>query len=842
MWQFRRTACDFMSGGPGSAFMRSTDGGAHWTKLTKGLPESELGRVAVAVSPADPKVVYAFVEAKKGTGMYRSDDGGETWNAGYAGASLIWRPFYFANLFADPKNANRIYKPGLQLTISEDGAKTFSTIAGSVHSDIHAMWINPSNPDQLFVGNDGGLYFSEDRGASWRFMANLPVSQFYHVSYDMAIPYNVYGGLQDNSSWMGPSHNAGGIANKNWTNMYGGDGFWTWEDPSDPDYVYAEAQGGEIGRVNKKTHEVRDVKPYPNAGEKKFRTNWNTPIQVSPNDKNTIYYGTQFLFRTRDHGQTWQRVSPDLTTNNPEKQKQEESGGVTIDNSAAEMNTTIYTISESPKDANIIWVGTDDGNLQLSRDGAKTWTNVVKNIPGLPANAWVSTVEASRYEPNTAYATFDNHTTGDMKPYVFRTTDLGKTWQPLATADLIGYAHVVKEDTVNPNLLFVGTERGLFISLDGGKQWAQFKGGNMPNVAVRDIAIHPRDSDVILATHGRGIWIIDDITPLRSLTPEVLATDAAFLPARKAVQSIEGSDAWFSGDSDFVGRGRPDMAFITYYQKKRHIFGDLKFEIFDPKGNLVTTVPGNKRRGLSRIQWSMRMKAPKVPPAASAAFAASDGPRMVPGTYTVKMTKGKETYTTKFDVAQDPRAKHTLEERQEQFDLTMKLYEMLGRMTFAVDQITDVRNQANDRASKLPANDSSRKQVEAFAKNVDSVRGKIVATKEGGAITGEERIREFMADLYGNVNGYEGKPTQPQIERTAALDKELSDVIAQFDALTKKDLAAVNAALEKKKLQPITVLSKADWDKKNSDGEKSGAGMTSDTSAENEHRARGERD
>ncbi len=840
MWQFRRTAWDFKSGGAGSAMFKTTDGGAHWNKLTKGLPQSEMGRIAVAVSPADPKVVYAFVEAQKGTGMYRSNDAGETWTAGYAGASLIWRPFYFANLFLDPKNVDRVYKPGLQLTISEDGAKTFSSIAGSVHSDIHAMWINPNNPDQLFVGNDGGLYASEDRGASWRFMANLPVAQFYHVSYDMQTPYNVYGGLQDNSSWMGPSNNAGGIANKNWTNLYGGDGFWTWEDPSDPDYAYAEAQGGEIGRINKKTHEERDVKPYPNAGEKKFRNNWNTPIQVSPNDKNTLYYGTQFLFRTRDHGQSWQRISPDLTTNDPLKQKQEESGGVTIDNSAAEMNTTIYTISESPKNASIVWVGTDDGNLQVTRDGAKSWTNVVKNVPGLPANAWVSTVEASRFDQNTAYVTFDNHTAGDLKTYVFKTGDLGKTWQPLVTPEITGYAHVVKEDTVDPNLLFVGTEHGLFISLDGGKQWAQFKGGNMPNVAVRDIAIHPRDNDVILATHGRGIWIIDDITPLRSLTPEVLSADAAFLPARNAVQSIEGSDSWFSGDSDFVGRSRPDMAFITYYQKKRHIFGDLKFEIFDPKGDLVSTLAGNKRRGLSRIQWSMRMKAPRVPPAASAAFAAAEGPRMVPGTYTVKMTKGKETYTTKFDVIQDPRAKHTAEDRRQQFDLAMKLYAILGRMTFAVDQITDVRNQANDRASKLPANDAARKQIETFGKNVDTLRGKIVATKEGGAITGEERIREDMAGLYGNVNGYEGKPTESQIERAGALDKDLSEVIAQFETLTKKDLAAVNSSLQKKNLQPITVISKADWDKKNSSSDNTGAASSSTT--EVEHLFRGERD
>ncbi|MBI3949455.1 MAG: hypothetical protein HY314_03265 [Acidobacteria bacterium] len=449
---------------------------------------------------------------------------------------------------------------------------------------------------------------------------------------------------------------ASGVQNRHWRSVYGGDGFWAFADPTDPEYVYAEYQGGNLARINKKTLETKDIKPFPNAGEKKFRFNWNAPLHISPTKRGTVYFGAQFLFRSRDYGDSWERISPDLTTNDPEKQKQEESGGLTVDNSDAEAHTTIYTISESPKNGEIIWVGTDDGNVQITRNGGKTWTNMVANVPGLPPYTWVSTVEASRFDEATAYATFDGHMNGDMKPYVYKTTDYGKTWQPLATADITGYAHVIKEDTVNRDLLFVGTELGLFISIDGGEQWAQFKGGNFPPVAVRDIAVHPRESDLILATHGRGIWIVDDITPLRALTLEVLAKDATFIESRPAVLVIPASEFGFTGDAEYDGRSASQSAVITYYQKKRHIFGDLKFEIYDSSAKLISTIPGSKRRGVNRVEWSMRMKAPKVPPAAGLVpnFFSFVGPRVMEGTYTVKMIKGKDTHTTDLKVVPGP--------------------------------------------------------------------------------------------------------------------------------------------------------------------------------------------
>jgi photosystem II stability/assembly factor-like uncharacterized protein len=632
---------------------------------------------------------------------------------------------------------------------------------------------------------------------------------------DNEIPYRVYGGLQDNSSWVADSSYPGGVTNSRWENMFGGDGFWMWQDPSDPNYIYAEAQGGEIGRVNRKTHEIRAIKPYPQYGEKRLRCNWNTPIQVSPSDKSTLYLGCQFLYRSRDHGQSWERISPDLSTNDPEKQKQEESGGITVDNSAAEMHTTIYSISESPKNGQIVWAGTDDGNIQMTRDGGKSWTNVIGNVPGMGKSAWITWLEASRFEEGAAYAAIDRHMDGDMGPHVFKTTDYGKSWKPIVAADsdVRGWAHVIKEDLTNPNLLFLGTEFGLFISNDGGERWAQYKGSNFPAVAVDDLVIEPRTSDLVLATHGRGIWIIDDISPLRELKPEVMQQEAGFLSVPQGIQWMETSGGWPEGANSFRGPNQTTEATIPYYQRTRHIFGDLKIEIFDGQGKLVDTIASSKHRGVNRATWSMHLKAPKVPPAASAVFGAAFGPRVVPGTYTVKMTKGEKTFTSKIDVVLDPRATYGVEERKAQFDLATKLAGMLNHMSWAVDAIIGVRDTANKDASQVKDGDPLKQRLAKLATDSDVVRSKIVATKEGGAITGEERLREFLAGLYSDVNGYEGKPTQEQIKRTEVLGRELEDVIGEFQKLVNTQLTPLNKQLAGKKLQPINLISEQDWQK-----------------------------
>ena len=606
---------------------------------------------------------------------------------------------------------------------------------------------------------------------------------------------------------MGDSQYPGGITNPRWENMFNGDGFWMFEDPADSNYIYAEYQGGEIGRVNRNTHEARNIKPRPNYNEK-LRFNWNTPIALSPNEKGTIYIGAQFLFRSRDHGQTWERISPDLTTNDPEKQKQEQSGGVTVDNSSAEMHTTIYSISESPKQKGLIWVGTDDGNLQLTRDGGKTWTNVVGNIPGLPKNSWVNWVQASNFNPGTAYAAFDRHTFGDMEPYVFKTTDYGKTWTPLVTPQdpksVRGYAHVIKEDLVKPDLLFLGTEFGLWVSIDGGKSWAQFKGNHFPAVAVRDLAIQPRDNELVLATHGRGIWIIDDITPLRALTPDLLKQDVAFVSARPVQQRIEGQGGWANGEAVFVGDNPPDAAVINYYQRERHLFGKMKLEILDSSGRVVDELPASKRPGLNRVMWTMRAKPPRVPPAAQIAAAGIRGPRLVPGDYTVRLTKAGKVYDTKLTVGLDRRAKFSSADRKAQFDAAMRVVALFGDESALMDRIIGLRQALAQTGAAVPEGDPLRKQISDFDGKVDAVRKKIVATTEGGAITGEERLREHTDQLYGAILSYEGKPAAYQIAYIDTLKRELDDVTKQFDQLLAQDLPALNDSLKSKGQQPLS--------------------------------------
>ncbi len=788
LWDFRRKGWEYRSGGSGpdqpsgSGLLHSADGGSTWTEITpesnKGFPKKPYGRLALAIAPSNAKRVYVFVESPD-SALFVSDDGGLTWDKRDKSNWMVWRPFYFANLIVDPKNPDRVFKT--------DGA-------------------HPGNPQNVFAGDDGGMWYSYNGGAKWWKGDNLPVSQFYHVSVDSDDPYHVYGGLQDNSSWVGESQYPGGITNSQWENMYNGDGFWMFPDPADPDYIYAEFQGGTIGRINRRTHEVRTIQPTPSYKEK-LRYNWNTPIALSPTEKETVYIGAQFLFRSRDHGQTWERISPDLTTNDPEKQKQEQSGGVTIDNSSAEMHTTIYSISESPKDKSVIWVGTDDGNLQLTRDGGKSWNNLVGNVPSLPKSSWVSWVQASNFDAGTAYVAFDRHTFGDMAPYVFRTADFGKTWTPLVTpAELkgvSGYAHVIREDVVQPNLLFLGTEFGLYVSIDGGSRWAQFKGSHFPAVAVRDLAIQPRENDLILATHGRGIWIVDDITPLRALTSDLLRQEVAFVSARPGQQRIEGTGGWANGDAAFVGDNPPDTAVITYYQRSRHLFGKLKLEVLDSSGHVVDELPASKRSGLNRVIWSMREKPPRVPPAAQIAQAGIRGPRLVPGVYSVRLTKAGKVSETKLTVALDRRAKFNEADRKTQFDAAMRVHALFGDESALMDRILFLRGELAKGAATMPESDQLRKSVKDFDGKVDLVRKKIVATTEGGAITGEERLREHTDRLYGAILSYEGKPGDYQIAYIDALKHELDDVTKEFEQLVAKELPSLNESLKSKGQSPI---------------------------------------
>ena len=824
LWDFRRRGWTYRSGGEspkapsGSGLYRSTDGGASWTELTtasgKGLPPKPYGRIAVRFAPSEPKTAYAFIESTD-SGLLVSHDGGDRWERGDKSQWMVWRPFYFANLIVDPRDAKRVFKTDGNLILSEDGGKSFAVVGGfnGMHGDLHDLWIDPNNSQHVFAGDDGGLWISYDGGNRWWKSDNLPIAQFYHVSVDDRDPYRVYGGLQDNSSWVGDSAYPGGITSSRWENLFGGDGFWMFEDPSDSDYVYAEYQGGFIGRVNRHTHETRDIQPRLGAEElkryKKLRFNWNTPIALSPHDPSTIYIGAQFLYRSHDHGQTWQRISPDLTTNDPQKQKQEESGGVTVDNSVAEMHTTIFSISESPLTAGLIWVGTDDGNLQLTRDGGGHWENVVGNVRGLPKNSWVNWVQAGQYAPGTAYAAFDRHTFGDMTPYVYVTKDYGRTWSALLDPKdgkgVRGYAHVIKEDPIDPQLLYLGTELGLSMSVDGGAHWAQYRGGHLPTVAVRDLVVQPRDSDLVIATHGRGIWIVDDITPLRKLTPELASQDAAFVSARPAQQRIEAQGGWANGAAAFVGDNPKDGAVVTYYQRTRHLFGKLKIEVLDASGAVIDELPASTRRGLNRVVWTMHRSPPHVPPAVQVAFAGTQGPRVPPGTYGIRMVRGDKTYDTQLTVGLDRRVKWTVADRKAQYDAAMKVYTLFNDESALFARISGLRAQVAEAGKDRTEKDPLHKKLADFDGKLDELRRRIVATKEGGAITGEERLREHTDQLYGALLSWEGPPSAYQIDNIAAMRAELGDIDAGFAALTARELPALNSLLQKEGLKTLTL-------------------------------------
>jgi photosystem II stability/assembly factor-like uncharacterized protein len=840
LWDFRRKGWTFRSGGDGptafsgSGLFRTADGGKTWKEITpennKGFPNKPYGRLVVAIAPSNPKRVYCFVESTD-SALFVSDDGGQTWTQRDKSNWMVWRPFYFANLTVDPKDPDRLFKTDGALIMSQDGGKSFATVGGfqGAHGDVHVVWIDPTDPKTVISGDDGGIWYAYDGGSKWWKAANLPISQFYHVSVDDADPFQVYGGLQDNSCWIGQSEYPGGIANAQWENILNGDGMYTFVDPADSNYIYAEYQGGNVSRVNRHTLEGRIIQPKPNYKEK-LRFNWNTPLVPSPNEKGTIYIGAQFLFRSRDHGQSWERISPDLTTNDPSKQEQEKSGGVTVDNSAAEMYTTIFTISESPKDKNLIWCGTDDGNLQLTRDGGKTWNNVVANVPGLAKNSWVNWVQASNFSAGTAYAAFDRHTFGDYAPYVYRTTDYGKTWTPLASAQDVkgirGYAHVIKEDLVKPNLLFLGTEFGLYVSIDGGNTWAQFKGGRIPHVPIRDLAIQARTNDLVLATHGRGIWIVDDIVPLRSLTPDMLSKEATFVAAGPAQQQrIESNGGWANGAAVFVGDNPPDAAVINYYQKSRHLFGKLKIEVLDAAGHLVDTLPASKRPGLNRVTWNMHEKPPRVPPAAQIAFAGTTGPRVLPGTYTVRMTKNGKPYETKLTVVLDRRDKFNEADRKAQYDAAEEVKKLFGDESALMDRIMALRGSLTKSEKAPAADEAARKAITDFGKKVDAVRKQVVATTEGGAITGEERLREHTDQLYGAILSYEGKPADYQIARIASLRRELDDAQKDFEQLLTNDLPKVNSEL-KSKGQPEVATPPAKVAVNDSESEFGGAGRS----------------
>jgi len=774
-WQHRRWPWLFRSGGPGSGIFVTYDGGETWKRLTEddGLPAGDLGRIGLAISRSNPEIVYALVEAEK-SALVRSDDGGRTWKTVNDDQRTANRPFYYSDIRVDPAWPNRVYNIATRLSVSSDGGKTFEDIDTKTHGDFHAMWINPNDPAHLITGSDGGLAITSDRGQTWYFPPNLPIGQYYHVNVDMDVPYNVYGGLQDNGSWRGPSEvqDDNGIRNLSWTRVGGGDGFDTVPDPEDSQRGYSMSQGGELLRWNLRTGEIKNVRPPETRtgdSHEPLRFNWNAGIGIDPFEPGTIYYGSQYVHKSTDRGETWTIISPDLTTDNPEWQKQSESGGLTPDASGAENFTTILTIAPSPVQRGVLWVGTDDGRVHVTRDGGQTWTSVEKGLPGVPANTWVPHIRASHVDAASAFVVMDNHRRSDWTPYVFRTDDWGKTWKSLATKDVDGYALAIEQDPVDRDLLFLGTEFGLYVSNDGGRRWMHWTHG-LPTTAVADLVVHPRDHDLVIATHGRGLYIVDDVTPLRTLKPETLREPLHLFPAtpgRLDRREISAGNNR-SGAGDYRGENRPYGIQLTYSlnvpglplqdaeaerarkeeersaARTAEAKGPAKpgetlkedpeptedtgkkgakdkgpkveIRIEDAAGKLIRKMDGPARLGVNRATWDLgRDIFAAPPPVREGGRPRTSGPKVPPGTYKVTVKYKDHTAQQNVQVVPSPLTKNTPEDwqaREAAFERVRGLQESL---VAALDRITAVRADVDVVTKKLDAAEKARK-----AKNPDA--------------------------------------------------------------------------------------------------------------------------
>ena len=705
-YQRRRHVYTLINGGPESAIHKSTDGGATWTKLTKGLPKENMGRIGLAIPASKPKTVYAIIEAaRRSGGFFRSNDGGANFEkaSSYSGGGAQ----YYAEIFTDPNDAERIYAMDVYARVSDDAGKTWKRIGENFkHVDNHVIWIDPANSDHVIMGCDGGLYESYDRTATWNFKANLPITQFYRISADDALPfYNVYGGTQDNFALGGPSRTttSHGIVNSDWYTTFVGDGFRTMADPKNPNIVYGETQYGVLGRYDKRTGEVLDIQPQPTGNMDPLRQNWDSPFIISPHDSNRLYFAAQYLFRSDDRGNTWKPISGDLTRHIDRNTLPVMGRVWGIDAVSKNNSTSFYgnavSLSESPQQDGLIYVGTDDGLIQVTEDGGKNWRKI-ERFPGVPELTYVSHLQASAHDANTVYAAFDNHKTGDFKPYVYKSTDRGATWKSI-TSDLPqrGSTYVVIEDPIDRNLLFAGTEYGLFMSQNGGANWIQLK-GNLPTIAVRDLQIQKRRDDLVVGTFGRGIYILDDLKPLRTMTPAIANAEATLFATRDADLYVERAPLGlpgkaFQGDAYYTAPNPPFGAVFTYYLKdelkslkKQRAAAESKIEkdagteppkvpyptweqlraeereiepaivliVSDDDGNVIRRVSGPVTAGFHRVAWDLRYPPPSpielTAPEIDAFSPPPAGPLVVPGKYTVRLAKRIDGVETALGEAQ----------------------------------------------------------------------------------------------------------------------------------------------------------------------------------------------
>ena len=855
-YERRRTPFGFNGGGPGSAIYKTTDGGATWKKLTKGLPYEnggDTGRIGLDIYRKDSNIVYAIVQHEKG-GTYRSEDKGETWKKM---GDTNPRPSYYSQIRIDPNNDLRIWELGAQMYFSEDGGKTFSTqrIKG-IHGDFHAMWIDPADSNHVITGCDGGVHWSYDNGRTWDFINTIAIGQYYEVGLDNEKPYQICGGLQDNGSWCGPSMSLArdGITNEDWTLMPGGDGFYAEIDNVEPWIVYTESQDGHISRRDAHTGQQREIMPEAKAGEPHYRFQWNSPMAVSAHDHKTIYYGGNYLFKSTDRGDSWTRLGGDLTTG-VDRNKLPIFGKVPDKNTLSrhdgvEEYPTITTLSESPLKAEVLWVGTDDGNLQVTRDGGKTWKNVASRVPGVPKGTYVSRVMASKYGEGTAYATFDGHRNDDYNVYIFLTTDYGESWKAIRNGipDSAGTVHVVREHPRDANLLFAGTEFGLWVSWDRGGNWTALK-NNLPTVPVDDIEIQAEQNDLVLATHGRSIWIFDDLTPIEKFDASVASSELTFFSPRPATLWDLRQRRWSAGQKMFTAKNPPYGAILNYFLKeavppeppktakdekdkdkeKKEVGaadqgaktteaakkeGKVKISVYDKDGKLVREFDGPGKAGVNRTNWDLRWNSPAVPTpeqveAAAAGFDFGPrGPLVEPGKYTIKIKAGNKEATKEVVVEDDPRMHMSAADRAARLEAIEKLYALAktadkdrktiegikGGLKAARDQWK--KDAGKPDMPKIP--EEIQKAAEELQKKVDAVAEKYVREREGLGNAGPpfvwkpEPLPQQVQGLLRDLDGFWAAPGGQQKEKLAELSPLLSDASAQVKKIAEEELPALN--------------------------------------------------
>jgi photosystem II stability/assembly factor-like uncharacterized protein len=861
MYTYRRWAWYLNSGGGNTAVYKSVDGGETWERLSgkdrdRGLPKGDMDRIGIAVAPSDPDIVYVISETKTEGELWRSDDAGRSWRMVNADPNINFRPFYYADIRVDPIDPNRVYTLSGSLYLSEDGGRNFRTIANGVHGDHQSMWIDPKNPKRILEGSDGGWQVSYDRGRSWEVVNTVAFTQFYHINYDMQKPYMVCGGLQDNGNWCGPSIGlSGSVTKADWYTVSGGDGFWTVPDIDRPWLVYSDAQGGMINLTDIRTGTQKMIYPYPNrvgsVGDAmeshKYRFNWNSPIAISPQNPAVVYFGGNVVFKSTNHGESWTVISPDLTTN--DKNKQKSSGGeIVTDNTAAEFHTTIISIAPSPLDSNVIWVGTDDGKVQVTRDGGKTWEDVFKNAVGAKPFSWFGTVDASHFDKGTAYAAAAQWQNDDYAPYFWMTTDFGKTWKAIhgdmpATA---GWPHAIREDPKNRNLLYAGTEMGVWASWDRGTHWVSLR-GELAAVPVRDIRIHPRENDLIIATHGRGMFIMDDISALQNLQPAMQATAPATLfDVRPAIRWNFWNKDGNLGQKIWRGQNPPEGALITYYLKTQPEH-QVDVQIADASGRVVrryTRVPDEA--GVNRINWDLRMDAGSGGGrggrgggrgGAAAGGAAGDtslaalrarrraaaeqaddgggeenffgpgGIAVLPGTYQVTLVVEGQRYTKPVTVSLDPRSDQTAASLNAQYTAAVAAQAEVDRVNRTITALDDLSRQltalqANLRAVQdTAAGPANRRQVltevAGALADLKVFRDSVLARPINGlGYRQYPRLREEAQSVQGMIARPMMGPTAGELLRTGEIKTENDAAQTRLDGIVQNRVLKINEMLK----------------------------------------------